>query len=307
MIEPLLRLATARPERACEVERGRTGVALAAGTGVAMGAGVGHVVTIFFHSALAGSALGALALLCTGAGVVAAMRARSDAAAVGWALLSNVGPPTTVFAVTVIGLCFAVPAGLAAFACVAPVVLFGRRLARSERSAGACRERLLGGAVALSAALALCALEVSTAGDTSTLVPAGFALGTAVALVLAAAWPDLRRALVVARLRDGQLPGWRELAPFELSRAIEGGDGPHRTGWMRLDLGPVDRSDRRLLAAAALLAGVHSVAAPCWPRPSSAALNGQQNVFNPARWASCRPVADTCRPRSSPAYRHCTV
>jgi hypothetical protein len=147
-----------------------------------------------------------------------AQSSKSTRGAVGLTLLGCVAPPAALFALTLYGLVFAVPAGLLAFGLVVPLVLGARRVAARD-SADAVDRVLAGSAawLALIGALVLY-LERLSLGE-RTWGPLPLAVWGALPLLAGALFAasvaarDLARLVVVTRASTSSAHGLASRAP----------------------------------------------------------------------------------------------
>jgi len=202
--------------------------------------------------------------------VLVAQSSKTTRGAVGMTLLGCVSPPTMMFALTIYGLVFAVPAGLLAFALVVPLVLAARHIAAHDSADAIARmlapasawlvpigavvllvERLYGGhgawgALPLLASL-LVALVVLIRDGARLIVLMRARHGVASGLALRPATPD---DAALPRLSAGLLAR----GPFEvLERVTTLGDGAFRSTRTTEPLGLV-RAPWARFALAAIVA-----------------------------------------------------
>lgn len=167
-----------------------------------------------------------VAFVCTTFGAVAGSRADG-----GWmtalvVLLSNAGPPTLLFLPTVIGVVFSLPAGLAAFAVVLPLVLLARRNAEVAAPGWIERERLFGAAWLIAASVVMTALDPGTRGWLER-APALVCALAGIGYAGLSAARDVYRSWLAAAARLGR-SGLRLGRDHGLRRAAFVGAGPHR-------------------------------------------------------------------------------
>jgi hypothetical protein len=234
--------------------------------GAASGVGVSVLVaqTFLGWNGWAAIGLGALACLCTTLGTIAAVRASSTGKAVLWVLGLNVLPPTLVFLPTLIGLFWAVPAGLLAFAVVLPLALLAR--AARQRPDRPERELLLGAGFTALAAAALAFMTGILAGTPhhAWWAPGGpnvlaipMLIAALVTLVLASAAlaRELRRAWIVVRAkRAGFVVAHAGAGQHLVSIDVSIGSGPHRSARSTEDLGTLWLSPVRTALSLAAVA-----------------------------------------------------
>lgn len=167
-----------------------------------------------------------LAFTCTTVSSIVAIRARTTGQAIAWTFIGNVVPPTVLCLPTILGVFYATPAGLIAFAVTLPLVLAARsvRAGDGELALGADqRERLVGAVALLVATVALLGVNLAMhrlyspvylrfawdPSDTPPLALAAPVLGALATTVFAAmtAIPDLMRSRLADRIARGVVAG----------------------------------------------------------------------------------------------------
>ncbi|MEM9187735.1 MAG: hypothetical protein AAGF12_01065 [Myxococcota bacterium] len=247
------------------LERWRLPVRLGTGVGLAVAA----VLMVMFEvetlgGGMIGGAGGLLAMVTATVGLQFAVRARGTAEAVAIVLAWTVIPPMTLFLPTVIGLFFALPAGLLTCAILLPAVLFRRHWEPLAMEPRRRREGVVVGATLMVftvvvLGVAATAFERVLFGNEPWapvwLIPAALLVALTGILLGLEFLRDLRgwwRLRVLAHKPRTDFVVRHATGGWEVRRVFDGGPGPHRDG--RIE-GPVafDQTVGRTLVLAVVL------------------------------------------------------